>query len=120
MNKFLTFVVLLILAGCGGSEDFDEPVSAPTLPLKYSVKLEWTKPQFRLDGAPITPNDIAQYNIYMGQSENDMSLLKSIDEASTTSTVIPDLLSGVYYISISTVDINELESPQSDPTRIQL
>ena len=86
----------------------------------FTIVLEWVAPQFRQDGAPLSLNDIASYKVYMGNDESDMNLVASVDDARTNSVEVPDLERGVYYISISAVDDNDLESPTSDPLRMIL
>jgi len=86
----------------------------------FTIVLEWVAPQFRQDGAPLSLNDIASYKVYMGNDESNMSVVASVDDARINSVEVPDLERGVYYISISAVDDNDLESPTSDPLRMIL
>jgi len=43
-----------------------------------------------------------------------------VDEPSANSLEVEDLSRGVYYISISAIDKNQLESPASDAVRLIL
>ncbi|MBT1450639.1 DUF5011 domain-containing protein [Glaciecola sp. XM2] len=83
----------------------------------FTIRLDWTPPEFRQDGAPLDVNDITAYKVYMGSDDENMDVVATVNQSDITTTDIEDLNRGVYFISISAVDHNDLESPISDPVR---
>jgi hypothetical protein len=89
-------------------------------PKVFTIMLEWVAPEFRQDGAPLSLDEIFGYKVYMGNDESNMDVITLVDEPSANSLEVEDLNRGVYYISISAIDKNRLESPASDPVRMIL
>jgi hypothetical protein len=85
-----------------------------------AIMLEWLAPEFRQDGTPLSVDDIAGYKVYMGNDDSDMDVIAFVNEPSANSLEVEDLSRGVYYIAISAIDENQLESPISDAVRLIL
>lgn len=85
-----------------------------------AIMLEWVAPEFRQDGTPLSLDDIAGYKVYMGNDDSNMDVIAFVDEPSANSLEVEDLSRGVYYIAISAIDENQLESPISDAVRLIL
>ena len=82
--------------------------------------LEWVAPEFRQNGAPLSLDEIFGYKVYMGNDESNMDVIAVVNEPSANSMEVADLNTGVYYISISAIDKNQLESPISDAVKMIL
>lgn len=105
---------IVLLTGCGGSSDSSPSPSNPTPPVSYSMSLAWKAPISRMDGSSLSLNDVAGYKIYMGKSESNLDLVKTIDDPLTLTTEITGLSQGKYYFAISTYDSENLVSPLSN------
>ena len=104
----------------GSSSDsmsFSITVNAGT-PTTKSLSLNWTAPQTYNDGSPLSPSDISGYRVYFGTSSSSIPLVADINDGTTTSYTINNLTTGNYYLSISSYDINGIESTSSDTTTI--
>ena len=106
--------LIVLLTGCGGSSDSSPSPSNPTPPVSYSMNLAWKAPISRMDGSSLSLNDVAGYKIYMGKSESNLDLVKTIEDPQTLSTEITDLSQGKYYFAIATYDSENLVSPLSN------
>jgi hypothetical protein len=89
-------------------------------PPVFTIMLEWVAPEFRQDGTPLSLDDIAGYKVYMGPDDSGMDVIALVDDPSSNSVDIEGLSRGVYWISISAIDENQLESPSSDAVRVIL
>ncbi len=93
-------------------------VSVVALPTTFNLTLNWDAPTLREDDSPLPAEEIQEYKIYLGESENDLTLLKTV--TSPSNQVIDDLLAGRYYVSVSAVDTNNIESQRTTPTLIEV
>jgi hypothetical protein len=89
-------------------------------PSVFTIMLEWVASEFRQDVASLSLDNIAGYKVYMGNDHSNMDVIAVVDEPRANSLEVDDLLRGVYYISISAINENQLESPTSDAVRIIL
>jgi hypothetical protein len=78
-----------------------------------SITLNWTAPVARTDGSPITMSEIAGYNVYYGPSAGSYPNQLSVNDGSSTSATITDLLTGTYYLVVTTEDYEGRESAYS-------
>ena len=80
-----------------------------------SATLRWDIPTLRADGiTELSLSEIAGYRIYMGSTSNDLQMVVDINDGSATSYSLTGLASGTYYFSVTTYDINDLESVFSE------
>jgi Putative Ig domain len=73
-----------------------------------SATLSWTAPTVNADGSALT--DLAGYNIYYGQSADALSHTVSVSDPSVVTYTLPNLGSGTWYFSITSVTSTSAES----------
>ncbi len=79
-----------------------------------SVILDWTEPVARVDGTTLAATEIAGYTVYYGTSEGVYSDSFTMSADFDTSVTITDLQVGTYYyLAITTLDTDGLESVRS-------
>ena|SRR5690554_558576 len=82
--------------------------------------LAWNPPMTREDGSSLAPGQISGYRIYYRMKhKNDFSIIP-LEDASTTRYRLEGLPPGAYEFSITTVDVEGLESRRSDPVEVNL
>ena len=98
------------------SESVTESITVIVNPIVLgSVELTWTPPDSNEDGSrPLL--DLDAYRIYYGTSMNNLANIINIDNEGLTSYVIDNLPAATYYFSITAIDKNNNESPQSTLT----
>lgn len=106
-------------AGCA-----TQPTSSASAPVERAavasaregaIELEWQAPKDRLNGAPLSPADIAGYRIYIGEQPGQSKRVVTIDNPRQTEQLLRGLKPGdKYYVAISTVDRQGQESPKSE------
>lgn len=77
-----------------------------------TVTVSWTTPTQNTDNSELT--DLAGFKVYYGESENDLSTVVSIDNASTKSVEISDLTPSNYYFAVTAVNSIGVESSLSN------
>ena len=82
MNKLPLILLSLILVGCGGSSSSDNSV-APIA--TCSAVLTWEPPYDRIDGTPITTEELEKFTIYVNRRESveETTLVAVIDITDT-------------------------------------
>ena len=83
----------------------------------FTIMLEWVAPEFRQYGVPLSLADIAGYKVYMGNDDSNMDVIALVADLAN-SLEVEELSRRVYYIAISAIDENQLESPTSEAVRI--
>lgn len=78
------------------------------------VEISWDAPTERVDGSPLSVEEIRQFNIYY--LSNGVEQVQSAQGDESTATITS--LFGLYAFSMTTVDINGLESERSDPLEL--
>jgi len=82
--------------------------------------LAWNPPMTREDGSSLAPGQISGYRIYYRMKhKNDFNIIP-LNDASTTRYRLEDMPPGAYEFSITTVDVDGLESRRSDPVEVNL
>lgn len=76
------------------------------------VTLSWTAPTQNADGSPLT--NLAGYNIYYGQSPNNLSFVRRVG-VGMTSVVIENLTAGIWYFSMTSINSANAESIRTEP-----
>ena len=85
-----------------------------TVEVDTTATLTWTIPETREDGSALPLTDIAGYKIYKGTSENNLTEVAYITDATQTIQQFTDLPTGRWYFAVSVVDVNGLESELSN------
>jgi len=85
---------------------------------KGTIELAWSAPASREDGSSLTNHEIQRYNIYM--STNRYSGFELAKSTETTSAAIGGLAPNTYYLSLTTVDTNNMESMRSSPVAVRV
>lgn len=118
MIRILLMVGLVMLAGCksgqGTNSDNQQPVST------YKVEVEWDVPDRREDGSSLDLTEITAYRIHYGQNEAELEYRVEIEDAVNLSHIIELPRSGLWYISMTAVDENALESELSGIQQITI
>src|SRR5690606_21709477 len=82
--------------------------------------LVWTPPLTREDGSSLAPGQISEYRIYSRPKHKESYDVIALKDAGTTSFVLDSMPPGGYDCSVTTVDVEGLESRRSDPVQINL
>lgn len=82
--------------------------------------LTWQAPLTREDGSSLYPGEIGGYRIYFRLNHQDQLQVLQVKDPFKTSLSLADFAPGVYRFSISTIDINGLESRRSDAIRVDV
>lgn len=81
-----------------------------------SLTLRWNAPTQNADGSPLT--DLAGYRIYYGTASGDYTETIRINSAGVTSYMIEHLAPGRYFLAMTSVNADGLESDYSAEVRI--
>ncbi|WP_227663229.1 fibronectin type III domain-containing protein [Marinobacter halophilus] len=82
--------------------------------------LAWTAPLTREDGSSLAPGQISGYRIYYRLKHTRKFDIIPLSDASTTRYPLNGMPPGAYEFSISTVDVDGLESRRSEPVQVNL
>ena len=83
-----------------------------------SVTLAWQAPTLYTDGTPL--RSLASYKIHYGASPRSYSNVVAVSNPSLTRYVIENLAPGTYYVAMTSVSAEGLESGYSDETVARL
>jgi hypothetical protein len=90
----------LAVIGCGGGSSGGDGTASPAPP--GTLVINWTRPAVNADGS--TPVDAAGYRVRYGTSPAQLTQVKVVQGAASTSAQIDGLASGTYYVSIETLN----------------
>ncbi len=117
-NRYLAFVLLLgmcvILPGCGGQVSTSVVIT----------RLSWAAPASRMNGDPLTTQDLKEYRLYYSTSADRLTDYISVGTVTSIEFADPliqnlNLQPGVtYYFAISYVDALDRESGITDIKRV--
>jgi fibronectin type 3 domain-containing protein len=79
-----------------------------------TASLSWQAPSQRTDGQSLALSDIGGYRVYYGSSSSQYQFSVDINDATATSFVVTNLPLGTYYVVLTTIDVNGLESSYSN------
>ncbi len=117
-NRYLAFVLLLgmcvILPGCGGQVSTSVVIT----------RLSWAAPVSRVNGDPLTEQDLKEYRLYYSTSAD--RLIDYISVGTVTSIEFADPLiqnlnlqpGTTYFFAVSCVDALDRESGLTDIKRV--
>lgn len=106
---------MVVLAGCGeGASTFSMPPSAATC----TATLTWEPPYDRIDGTPITTQELEKYTIYINRRETvDTNTLIAIIEVRDTNMItleVDKIPKGIKYFYMTVTDTEGRESTFSN------
>jgi hypothetical protein len=78
-----------------------------------SLSLNWVAPVARADGTPLSLADIDGYHIYYGNEDGSYPNRVKVADGTTQRVTLKDLVSGTYYIVMTTYDVDGRESGYS-------
>jgi len=78
-----------------------------------SFTLGWTAPVSRTDGSPLPLTAISGYIVYYGKAPGDYSSFIVVSDGTAQGVTITDVPVGMYYIAMTTFDIDGRESGYS-------
>lgn len=108
-----------LLATFGQSQP-SEQKTEQTAGVDTRKTLVWNPPLTREDGSALTPGQIAGYRIYYRLKHQDNYSVIPLNDGSKTRYTLSDMQPGAYEFSITTIDIDGLESRRSDPVEVNL
>ncbi len=80
-----------------------------------TITLTWTAPTTKTDNTPLSLSEIAGYSVYVGTDPGNLFAFALINDGSTTQyTIDNNLLSGSYYVAITSFDAEFNESAYSN------
>ena len=116
-NKLFALFILVLLTACSTEENYtgslDGGTGSGVIQGTAQVILAWVAPVEREDGTPISMSEIAGYRVYYGMSEGDYTNEVDISDRGTMQATLSGLLSGIYYIVVTTYDMEGRESSYS-------
>ena len=89
------------------------PSSQPSASATGTLTLKWVAPVARADGTPLSLSDIDGYRIYYGNSAGNYPYSVSVSDATTQQVIVKNLASGIYYVVMTTYDVDGRESGYS-------
>ena len=96
----------------GSTSKVDSSIAPPTSGTG-SLKLNWNPPVSRTDGSPLMPSDIDGFYIYYGKKSGSYTSQIKVADGAAQSVTVTNLAAGVYYLVMTTYDVNGLESGYS-------
>lgn len=117
---------VLTLCACGGGGGGEPGAATSQSPTPVSggnnsgggntgsgnIELAWTPPTTKADGSVL--NDLAGYRFYIGRESGQYNEVISIDNGGLSRFVIENLQSGTWYVVMSSVRANGVESDLSN------
>lgn len=119
---------VLTLCACGGGGGGESGAATSQAPTPVSggnnsgggntgsssgnIELAWTPPTTKADGSVL--NDLAGYRFYIGRESGQYNEVISIDNGGLSRFVIENLQSGTWYVVMSSVRANGVESDLSN------
>ena len=121
-KSFVMLLITLSLSACNTGEAYNGNTGAgvgvtqETTPqgVTQDVALSWTAPVEREDGTPISMSEIAGYRVYYGTSEGNYPNKLDIAHSYNMQATLSNLASGIYYIVVTSYDMDGRESAFSE------
>ena len=85
---------------------------------QFAVTISWTPPTTNEDGSTLT--DLAGYKIYYGFNAGSYPNSIEVNNASTSSYVVENLVAGTYFFALTSLNSNRIESALSDPISVSV
>ncbi|WP_336366658.1 PA14 domain-containing protein [Marinobacter sp. C2H3] len=87
--------------------------STSVLPATNTITLSWTPPLTRADGTALSLSEIAKYEVVYGQAASILNQAITVS-APETSYTFDGLQSGTWYFAVKAIDVNGLQSDNSE------
>lgn len=84
------------------------------------VTLRWVAPTTRSDGSPISLSQIAGFRIHYGTTPGNYTGQINVNDGSTTTYTIRNLVPATYYFAVTTIDADGRESTYSSTVSTQI
>lgn len=117
------YISIATLAACGGGgsggENSAATTSQPAPPVSGSgssnIELAWSPPTSKTDGSALM--DLAGYRFHMGRTSGEYDTTITVDNPGLSRYVIENLQSGTWYVAMSALRANGIESDLSNEVR---
>lgn len=103
-----------------GQSQLDDQKTEHATSVGTPKTLVWNPPLTREDGSALTPGQIAGYRIYYRLKHQDSFSVIPLNDGSKTRYTLSEMQPGAYEFSITTIDVDGLESRRSDPVEVNL
>jgi hypothetical protein len=123
LKTLIAGVVALQLVACGGgggggtTSGSGGAILAASSAGTGSLTLSWVAPVARADGTPLSLSEIDGFRIYYGDSAGNYTHSVDITDATAQRVILNNLASGIYYIVMTTYDVDGRESAYSAVVR---
>ena len=115
LGLFVGLLLSVQLTACGGGSETADTggtqqtsTSGQSTTQSRNVALSWTPPTTYIDDTSL--GDLAGYNIYQKQGDNNFIRIASIDSTGISDHLISDLEDGEYIFGVSAVNDSGVES----------
>lgn len=105
-NYLWILALILPLVACSGNSA-DSAGAGPDL---NTPVLSWVAPAEREDGSGLSLSEIARFRVYYGTSSGDYSDTIDINDNTAVQMALANIPSGTFFITITAVDTDGLES----------
>lgn len=115
-KSIIALFISLLLTACSTEENIGSSGAGLVQGATGSAQnviLSWVAPVEREDGAPISMAEIAGYRVYYGTAQDDYTNEVEITDSSTMQATLSGLAPGIYYIVVTTYDMDGTESGHS-------
>ena len=116
LKYLLTLVLIFSLVACSGGDGGtgypDGPISNPN-GSNAALSLNWTAPSEREDDTGLSLSEIAGYRIYYGTEAGNYQYQFVVNDGSAEQAQIVGAPSGIYYLVMTTIDVDGRESTYS-------
>lgn len=134
-NGLIALFISLLLTACNSGENYtgstggvtdtaggvtDTAGGGEVQGIVQDVTLAWVAPVEREDGTPISMAEIAGYRVYYGTSQGNFTNEIDIADSNTMQVTLNSLVSGTYYLVVTTYDIDGRESALSEVVTISV
>lgn len=112
----LIAIAVLVSACAGGGSSSNEAAPTAQGPMS-SVAVSWQAPQQYTDGSSLNPStDLNSYNVYYGTASHSYTGVVNVANPGTVSNITENLnlASGTYYIAVTAVSKDNVESDYSN------
>lgn len=97
-----------------------QPRSLANSSAEAPTSLRWNAPLTREDGSALAPGQIAGFRIYYRLRHQDTFRVIEVSNPSVTRYSLASMAPGAYEFTITTVDVDGLESRRSEPVAVNL
>ena len=100
----LALILIFPLFSCSGG-DGGSTLASPTL--------SWVAPSDREDGSGLSLSEIAGYRVYYGVEPGNYQSYIDVNDGSAVQAQLSEIPAGIYFVALTTIDVDGLESTYS-------